>query len=59
MKTHTAKEAESHNEANDGDTGEAKYDEENALEEALRETPNPIPFCGGEAWQNDPVDRNK
>ncbi len=59
MKTHMAKEAESHNKANDGDTSEAKYDEENALEEALRETADPFPFLGGEAWQNNPVDRNK
>jgi len=59
MKTHMAKEAESHNGANDGDTSEAEYDDENALEEALRETADPIPFRGGEAWQNDPVDRNK
>ena len=59
MKTHTAKEAESRNGANDGDISEAEYDDENALEEALRETADPIPFRGGEAWQNDPVDRNK
>ena len=44
MKTHMAKEAESHNGANDGDTSEAEYDDENALEEALRETAILFPF---------------
>ena len=49
-------EEEDEEEDNEEEDHEEKNDEEEDPDKALRDTDDPLPYCGGEAWQGDPVE---
>jgi len=50
------KEEEDDKEGQEGEKDEKDDDEDEDLDKALRDTADPLPYHGGEAWQGDPVD---